>query len=62
MKESSDLNASDIVDMCEEWRRGGGTVAKVYTASSRLDIWDRLSILAVEESQRNRLPVSPWEK
>lgn len=62
MKESSDLNASDIVSTCEEWRKRGGTVAKPYAKSSRLDIWDRVSILAAGESQEKPLPASLREK
>ena len=47
MKESSDLNARDIVSIHEEWRSWAGMAAKVYATSSRLDIWGMFLALTV---------------
>ena len=57
--DNSDISADDNVGMCGEWRREGGRVANEYVMSSRLDIWDRLSIPGVVVQWRRILPGYP---
>lgn len=44
MSDSSDLNVSDNVEMCEECRREGGRVDREQATSKQLDIWDRFEL------------------